>query len=85
MAFEHLRLERDGFVLTITIDRQAKLNALNGADTSAAQPALGLAEAFFATTSGTTVPKAPRTSVSSWAAQLDAYDSGLVGPGHCSE
>jgi enoyl-CoA hydratase len=31
MPFEHLRLERDGAVLTVTIDRQAKLNALNGA------------------------------------------------------
>jgi enoyl-CoA hydratase len=29
MSFEHLRLERDGAVLTITIDRQPKLNALN--------------------------------------------------------
>ena len=29
MSYEHLRLERDGAVLTITIDRQRVLNALN--------------------------------------------------------
>ena len=29
MSYEHLRLERDGAVATITIDRQRVLNALN--------------------------------------------------------
>jgi len=31
MPYEHLRIEADGAVLAITIDRQSKLNALNGA------------------------------------------------------
>lgn len=63
----------------------ARLNGLNGADLAAAQPALGLAEAFFAGASGTAVPKALRPTLVAWAGQLAAYNEGSVGPGHCSE
>lgn len=63
----------------------AELNGLNGATLAAAQPAYDLAEAFFAGATGTTVPKALRSSVAAWAVQLDAFNTGVVGPGHCSE
>jgi hypothetical protein len=64
----------------------AKLNGLNGAGLSAVSPTMSAADQFFASNGpSTTLSKAKRTQVLGWATQLDNYNNGLIGPGHCSE
>jgi hypothetical protein len=65
----------------------AKLNILGGASsTPAVDAAITGAEGWFSTkTPGATLTKAQRQQLLAWAATLDQYNNGLIGPGHCSE
>jgi len=65
----------------------AKLNILNGAaSTPAVDAALAWAENFFNTyTPASSLSKSLRAQVISYAGVLADYNSGLTGPGHCSE
>ncbi len=64
----------------------AKLNVLNGASATAeVNSALAQAEAIFSRTTGTTLSKADADLAKKLAPQLDGYNNGFVGPGHCSE
>jgi hypothetical protein len=64
----------------------AKLNGLNGADTSAISSQLAWAEAFFTVKTPTTqLSKVQRLEVLTKATILDQYNNGYIGPGHCSE
>jgi hypothetical protein len=65
----------------------AELNVLNGASTTpAVDAALASAETFFTyNMPTTTLSRSVRTNVLNWAATLDQYNNGLIGPGHCSE
>lgn len=66
----------------------AKLNILNGASsTPAVNTAMAGAEALFMAQGpgDTTLTKQERTQALAWAATLDQYNNGLIGPGHCSE
>jgi hypothetical protein len=64
----------------------AKLNGLNGADLSSVSSTMTSAGQFFTShTPGSNLTKAKRTQVLGWATQLDGYNNGLIGPGHCSE
>ena len=65
----------------------ATMNIANGAgSTPAVDAALAKATAFFQSTSPTAKLTAKqRNEVLQWAALLDQYNNGLVGPGHCSE
>lgn len=63
----------------------AVLNGLNGADLSSVAGVLAEARTYFAS-SGPTAPRgALRTRLLALAARLDAFNNGLIGPGHCSE
>lgn len=66
----------------------AKLNGLNGADTSAIASVLASAEAIFSAYTPVQVTLwkgAKRQAVIDLAKLLDNYNNGLIGPGHCSE
>jgi hypothetical protein len=66
----------------------AKLNILNGASsTPAVDAAIAGAEALFNAqgVNDTTLSKTERTAALAYAATLDNYNNGLIGPGHCSE
>ena len=65
----------------------AKLNVLNGATANPqVAAALKWADMFFATHSPASVlTKTEKTLVQQYAALLDSYNNGRVGPGHCSE
>lgn len=65
----------------------AELNIENGASTSpTVDDAMADAYDFFLTANpATKLPKADRTEVLAWAWLLDAYNNGIIGPGHCSE
>jgi len=64
----------------------AKLNNLNGADTAVVAADIAFAESFFATHAPSTeLTKAERSAVIAAAANLDNYNNGLIGPGHCTE
>lgn len=64
----------------------AKLNILNGADGSAVSSALSWAETFFNTYTPTSkLSKEVKNEAAKVASQLDQYNNGLIGPGHCSE
>ncbi|WP_114313225.1 hypothetical protein [Thermus caldifontis] len=65
----------------------AKLNILNGASTTPqVDAALAWAETFFNTYKpGDSLDKATSNQAKAYAALLDDYNNGLVGPGHCSE
>lgn len=66
----------------------AKLNVLDGASsTPAVDSAIAYAEAFFATygTPSTPLSKAVAKAAKTNAGTLDAYNNGLIGPGHCHE
>jgi hypothetical protein len=69
----------------------AKLNILNGASsTSAVDAAIATAESFFGTYTPAQAGALAKTSSARQAAlaaatTLDNYNSGLIGPGHCSE
>jgi len=65
----------------------AKLNRLNGASsTPAVDAAIAGAEAFFAVkTPASSLTNAQKNQIKAWAATLDQYNNGLIGPGHCSE
>jgi hypothetical protein len=67
----------------------AKLNQLNGADFSAAQPAFDAATALFSNPLNTpaAVGKLKGDAKNQWidlATTLDDYNNGLTGPGHCN-
>lgn len=67
----------------------AKLNQLNGADFSAAQPAFDAATALFSNPANTptAVGKLKGDAKNQWidlATTLDDYNNGLTGPGHCN-
>lgn len=65
----------------------AVLNGLNGADTATGIPeALAYAEGFFSTFApGDTLSREERGRAIDYAGMLDAYNNGIMGPGHCSE
>ncbi len=65
----------------------AKLNQLNGASTTlAVDAALAWADAFFQTYKpGDTLSRTVASQAKAYAATLDEYNNGLIGPGHCSE
>ncbi len=64
----------------------AKLNILNGADGSAVNSALSWAETFFNTyTPIDKLSKSVKNDAAKYAALLDQFNNGLIGPGHCSE
>jgi hypothetical protein len=64
----------------------ARLNKLNGASTtSAVDTAMNWAHTFFSTYTPGNVPKAQASLAKAYAATLDSYNNGLIGPGHCSE
>jgi hypothetical protein len=65
----------------------AKLNILNGASTTpAVDAAMTSANSFFLThTPGSKLSKTERANVLMWAATLDQYNNGYIGPGHCDE
>ena len=65
----------------------AKLNIVNGADTTAAvSAAITGAEAFFpGKTPSTSLNNATKNQVKGWATTLDRFNNGLIGPGHCDE
>lgn len=63
----------------------AKLNIAAGADPSAVSAAITQAEALFGTYGPNSVPKNIKNQFTSLASQLDQYNNGLIGPGHCSE
>ena len=64
----------------------AKLNQLNGADVSAVSGVLSQAQSLLATITPTTKPsKTVAAQLTQLASKLDQYNSGLIGPGHCSE
>ena len=64
----------------------AKLNGLNGADTSAVTAQIAHAEALFAAYSPSSSLSRPvREDFINTASILDQYNNGLIGPGHCSE
>jgi hypothetical protein len=64
----------------------AKLNIANGADGSAILQAIAQADAFLATHAAadwSSLSSAQRQQVLAWAATLDDYNNGRIGPGHC--
>lgn len=66
----------------------AKLNIKSGADPSAIASTIASADAFLAThnsLSWATLSRANRNLVISLQTTLESYNTGLIGPGHCSE
>jgi hypothetical protein len=65
----------------------AQLNMLNGASsTSSVTAAMTWANTWFSTHSpSSTLSKSEKQTVLNYAALLDSYNNGIVGPGHCSE
>lgn len=66
----------------------AKLNMESGAtSTTEVSQAMAAAKAYFESTTGYAEPKdsAMRAQLIKWAELLDAYNNGVVGPGHCDE
>jgi hypothetical protein len=66
----------------------AKLNVLNGTgSTTAVDSALSQAEALFGSlgSGSTSLTAAQRRAAINLAATLDAYNTGVTGPGHCTE
>jgi hypothetical protein len=64
----------------------AKLNVLNGASTTPeVDAAMAWADTFFKTYTPSSFSKAVAGQAKAYAATLDSYNNGLIGPGHCSE
>ena len=65
----------------------AELNGLNGADDAAVTTTMAQAETLLSTYAPAQVKtsKTLKAQFTALAAALDAYNNGLVGPGHCSE
>lgn len=63
----------------------AKLNELNGADTSVVASELAQAETWFDAWTNGKVPAKDRRAGIEKAYILDQYNNGYAGPGHCSE
>ena len=66
----------------------AKLNVLNGASSTAdVDAAIAGAEALFGSLGAGSVALTPAqtTQAKAWAATLDNYNKGLIGPGHCTD
>ena len=65
----------------------AKLNTLNGASTTpAVDGAMTWAETFFNNYKPSdSLDKVTSNQAKGYAATLDSYNNGLIGPGHCSE
>ena len=65
----------------------AKLNVAAGASPSAISSTIAAADAFLAThssSSWSSLSATERAQVLAWAATLDSYNNGDIGPGHCS-
>ena len=64
----------------------ARLNVLAGASTTPqVDAALAWATTFFSTyTPSSTLTKAVKNQALAYAALLDDYNNGVIGPGHCS-
>jgi hypothetical protein len=66
----------------------AKLNIASGADGSAVSATIAAADTFLSTRNAadwSSLTKAQKAQVLSWATALDNYNNGLLGPGHCSQ
>jgi len=63
----------------------ARLNGLNGADTTAASAAFTSATSLFTLYTPAQVKGPLKSQFISAATTLDAYNNGLIGPGHCDE
>jgi len=66
----------------------ARLNIAAGADGAAVASTISAADGFLATRNAAdwnSLTKPQRAQVLSWAATLDNYNNGLIGPGHCSQ
>lgn len=66
----------------------AKLDIASGANSSAVASTISAADAFLAThgsSSWSSLSKAQQQQVNAWAATLDSFNNGLIGPGHCSQ
>jgi fibro-slime domain-containing protein len=66
----------------------AKLNISSGASTSSVAATLGAADSFLAThnaASWSKLSKTEKSSVVTWAATLDSFNQGVLGPGHCTQ
>jgi hypothetical protein len=66
----------------------AKLNILSGADPSAVASVITAADNFLSNKNSTnwaTLSAAKKALVLSWKNTLDAYNNGVIGPGHCTE
>ena len=66
----------------------AKLNVMNGtSSTTAVDAAIAGAEALFNSLApgSVTLTTAQKTQAKAWAATLESYNKGSVGPGHCTD
>lgn len=66
----------------------AKLNQANGADVSSVASTISAADAFLATHNyldWAGLSRADKNMVLGWVTTLDNYNTGIIGPGHCSE
>ena len=64
----------------------AKLNMANGADIDDISKVMNQADAFLANNNETnwaSLSKSQRNTVVKWMAELDLFNNGLLGPGHC--
>lgn len=62
----------------------AKLNEARGADVSAVADELAAAQAWFETYGPVGLDRDQQAAAKALAETLDAYNNGLIGPGHCS-
>lgn len=66
----------------------AKLSIADGADGSAIAAVIAAADAFLANNNAgdwAGLTKAQKQMVLGWVEQLDGYNNGVIGPGHCDE
>jgi hypothetical protein len=66
----------------------AKLSIADGADDTAIAGVIAAADAFLANNNAgdwDSLTKAEQQIVLGWVEQLDSYNNGLIGPGHCDE
>lgn len=66
----------------------ALLQSDTGADNTVVASLISTVDAFLATHNSADwsgLTRAQKNTVNSWAATLDNYNNGLIGPGHCSE
>jgi hypothetical protein len=76
----------DAYIILAHAYIAAQLNQLNGSSLSAeAAAAFASATTLLQSFAPGAVPKSQRALLISLAGVLDAYNNGLIGPGHCSE